>query len=139
MHMTKLTKKMVYKEERTALRHAIENVLMTHQIPALTVKEIYDIVKTQVTFGESLIGPMHVAAQLINMKKTLVVGNRLCPNASLTPTMVPGRFVGQYGRGMVTVPEAKKHWFMTSRKPAFHVLRKQRHTAFETKMKKRAS
>ncbi len=135
--MKKLTKKAVYKEERAALRHAIENVLMTHQIPALTVKEIYNIVKTEVTFGEELIGPMHVTAQLIEMRKTNVVAKRLCPVASLTPTQVPGRFIGRYGEGMVTVPEAKTHWFMSSKKGVAFALRKERNNAFNEKMKKR--
>ncbi len=135
--MKKLTKKAVYKEERTALRHAIENVLMTHQLPALTVKEIYDIVKTEVTFGEELIGPMHVTAQLIEMRKTNVVDKRQCPVASLKPTQVPGRFIGRYGEGLVTVPEARTHWFMSSKKGVFFEMKKGRNKAFNEKMKRR--
>lgn len=129
----KLTKKMVAAEDRKELRIAIENVLMTHQIPALTAHEIYKILCKQIIVDGTFITPGQVAGQLMILNKQNVVRKRLCPTASLTLVYVPGRVVRQYSAGMVPVAEAKNHWFMYSRRNAYFELKKARRQAFKEK------
>ena len=124
-----------YTSDRVTLQQDLFKILSEDEYPAMTARELYERLDPERTIDDHLLSHQLVVGALSAMK--VLVQTRHLPMLvkELTFTEVPGRFVGQYDRGMVKMPEQKNHWFLHDRREAAGLLRKERRELFPAKSK----